>query len=326
MKPVVTLSLGGAVLLVVSALCPTQAFAQVPARFYWHTLSGGNAVPVVVNSISGNTNPFDPAHVPSPDAEVDATLLLSGYAHTFTLFDRSAMGALIVPMGRLSGEVSGAGGTVKQSAGGFGDPMVEFNLNLVGPKAQKSIPDVLRYEPGFTIDLLADLAVPIGEYNNTQSLNIGQNRWYGRIGAPILFQLGSWVPGRRTTIEFLPAVWFFGPNDDYVGSTLKTDPMFQVDAHVTRDLAEHLWASFDVAWYTGGQAEVDGAEGEKLNNLGLGFTLGYTINENLGLTVGYKSTVNDRAPEDLRMNGFMVSLVYGWHPIIEGMKRLKSGE
>ena len=95
--------------------------------------------------------------------------------------------------------------------------MFEFNLNLVGPKAQKNIPDVLRYQPGFTIDLLADLAVPIGEYNNSQSLNLGQNRWYGRVGAPILFQLGSWVPGRRTTLEFLPAVWFFGPNNDYVG-------------------------------------------------------------------------------------------------------------
>jgi hypothetical protein len=34
--------------------------------------------------------------------------------------------------------------------------------------------------------------------------------------------------------------------------------------------------------------------------------------------------VNDRAPEDLRMNGFVVSLVYGWHPIAEGMKRLKA--
>jgi hypothetical protein len=324
MKPVVTLSLGGAVLLAISTLCPSQAFAQVPARFYWKTLSGGNAVPVVVNSIGGNTNPFDPAHAPAPDAEVNATLLLSGYAHTFTLFDRSAMGALIVPMGHLSGDVTGSGTTLKQSAAGFGDPMFEFNLNLVGPKAQKNIPDVLRYEPGFTIDLLADLAVPIGEYDNSQPLNLGQNRWYGRIGAPILFQLGPWVPGRRTTLEFLPAVWFFGPNNDYVGKTLKTDPMFQVDAHVTRDLAEHLWTSFDAAWYTGGQASVDGVAGEKLNNLGLGFTLGYTLNDNLGLTVGYKSTVNDRAPQDLRMDGFMVSLVYGWHPIVEGMRRLKA--
>jgi hypothetical protein len=321
---VVRLALASA--LALGALAAPPASAQVPARFYWHTLSGGNAVPVIVNSISGNTNPFDPAHVVAPDAEIDATLLLSGYARTFTWFDRSAMWAVLLPMGRLSNDVTGSGTTLKQSATGFGDPMVEFNLNLVGPKAQKSIPDVLRYQPGFTIDLLADLAVPIGEYDNGQSLNIGQNRWYGRVGAPILVQLGPWVPGRRTTLEFLPAVWFFGANDDYVGKTLKTDPTFQLDAHVTRDLAQNLWTAFDLVWYTGGQASIDGVEGEKLNNLGLGFTLGYTINDNLGLTVGYKSTVNDRAPDDLRMDGFMVSLVFGWHPIVEGMKRLKGGE
>lgn len=52
--------------------------------------------------------------------------------------------------------------------------------------------------------------------------------------------------------------------------------------------------------------------------------LGYTVNENLNLTPGYKSTVNDSAPTDLRMDGFMVTLVFGWHPIVEGMRRLKS--
>jgi len=36
--------------------------------------------------------------------------------------------------------------------------------------------------------------------------------------------------------------------------------------------------------------------------------------------------VNDSAPGDLRMDGFMLTLVYGWHPIIEGSRRLKSGE
>ena len=57
--------------------------------------------------------------------------------------------------------------------------------------------------------------------------------------------------------------------------------------------------------------------------LGLGLTLGYSINDNLNLTFGYKSTVNDKAPEDLRMDGFMVSLVFGWHPLVEGVKRLQ---
>jgi outer membrane protein assembly factor BamA len=92
---------------------------------------------------------------------------------------------------------------------------------------------------------------------------------------------------------------------------------------LTRDLTEHFWAALDGAWYYGGASSVDGVAGEKLNNLGFGLTLGYGINENLNLTISYKSTVNDSAPQDLRLSGTMVTLVYGWHPIIEGSKRLQ---
>jgi len=323
MKPVAWLQLVFATMLATGMLCPPQALAQVPARFYWKTLSGANAVPLIVESISGNTNPFDPAHTVTPGAHFEATLALPGYARTFSLFDRAAMAAILLPMGRISGDVTVAGRTFNQSADGFGDPTLEFNINVLGPKAQKNIPDVLRYEPGFSVDLLADLMVPIGEYDSSQPLNIGQNRWYGRLGMPIIWQLGPWVPGRRTTLEFLPAVWLFGNNDNFVGQTLKTDPMFQVDAHLTRDFTETFWGALDAAWYTGGQASINGIQGEKLNNLGVGLTLGYQMNENLNLTFGYMSTLNDNAPDDLRMNKFMVTLVYGWHPLVEGMQRLK---
>jgi hypothetical protein len=313
-----------ATMLAIGALCPQQTLAQVPARFYWDTLSGANAVPLIVNSMSGNTNPFDPSHTVTPGASFDAILALGGYARTFSLFDRAAMAAVLLPMGRISGDVTVAGKTSNQSASGFGDPMLEFKINVLGPPAQKNIPDVLRYEPGFSVNLLADLAFPIGEYDSDQPLNLGQNRWYGRLGAPIIWQLGPWVPGKRTTLEFLPAVWLFGDNSDYVGGqTLKTDPLFQLDAHLTRDFTEQFWGSLDAAWYTGGKASINGVPGEKLNNVGLGFTLGYSVNDNLALTAGYMSTINDSAPGDLKMDKFVVSLVFGWHPLVEGMRRLK---
>jgi len=47
--------------LAMAAQCPQQGAGSDAARFYWKTLSDGNAVPLIVNSISGNTNPFDPA-------------------------------------------------------------------------------------------------------------------------------------------------------------------------------------------------------------------------------------------------------------------------
>jgi hypothetical protein len=306
------------------ALCPPQALAQVPARSYWKSLSGGNAVLLINQSVSGNTNPFDPSHTVTPGANFEATMAMAGYLHAFTLLDRSATAAVILPMGRISGEVTSGLISAIQSTNGFGDPMLEFNINLLGPRAQKNIPDALRYEPGLSVDFLADLALPAGDYNSSQQLNIGQNRWYGRLGAPVIWQLGAWVPGRRTTLEFLPAVWLFGTNDDYVGQTLKTDPLFQLDAHLTRDFTERAWGSLDLAWYSGGQSSINGVAGKKLDNLGFGLTLGYQINENLNLTFGYKSTLNDEAPDDLRMDNFMVTLVFGWHPLLEGARRLHS--
>jgi hypothetical protein len=326
MKPVAWLRLIVATVLTAGLLCPPQAGAQVPARFYWKSLSGGTGVPLIFESLSGNTNPFDPAQTVTPGANIEATMALAGYARTFPLFSRSAMAAVILPMGRISGDVSAAGRDFNQSTKGFGDPMLELDVNLIGPKAQLGIPDILRYEPGFSVDLLADLAVPIGEYDSDQPLNIGQNRWYGRVGLPVVWQLGAWVPGRRTTVELLPAVWLFGDNTDYVGKTMSTDPMFQLDAHLSRDLTERFWVALDGTWYTGGQATIGGVDGEKLNNVGVGLTFGYQVNDNLNLTFGYKSTVSDDDPTDLRMDVFMVTLVYAWHPVIEGIKRLKSGE
>jgi hypothetical protein len=319
---IVLLALASA--LALGLLCPPQAQAQ--ARFYWKSLAGGNAVPLIVESMSGNTNPFDAAHTVTPGANFAGTVAMAGYARTFSLFDRGAMAAVILPMGRVSGDVTVGTVTTGQSTAGFGDPMVEFDIAVLGPMAQTSLPDLLRYEPGISVDLLADLALPIGEYDNESPLNLGQNRWYGRLGAPIVAQLGPWVPGRRTTLEFIPAVWLFGPNDDYVGQKLETDPLFQLEAHLTRDFTQRFWGSLDGAWYTGGQSSVDGVAGKKLDNLGVGLTLGNQINDHLLLTFCYKSTVNDEAPDDLRMDVFSVMLITGWHPVIEGLGRLNGGE
>jgi hypothetical protein len=304
----------------------TPAFAQIPARFYWKTLSGANAVPLIYMPMNGNANPFDPAHAVLAGGRVEAITAPVGYARTLVVFDRAAMAAILVPMGRISSEVTVLSSTFNEEASGFGDPLAEFVINVIGKAPIRTLPDLFRYEPGFSLDLLVDLAFPAGEYDSEEPLNLGQNRWYGRVGAPIVWQLGPWVPGKRTTLEFLPSLWLFGSNDDYLGRTLETDPKVQVEGHLTRDLASGLWASLDGTWVAGGKSSVDGVEGEELNNLGLGYTLGYHINDNLQVTFGYMSTVNDSDPEDLKLDGFRVSAVYGWHPLVEGIKRLEGGE
>jgi len=155
----------------------------------------------------------------------------------------------------------------------FGDPMLEFKINVLGPPAQKNIPDLLRYEPGFSVNLLADLAFPIGEYDNDQPLNLGRTAGMGAWARP---SSGSsargcgpphdpGIPARRVV---------FRKQRRLCRQTKKTDPMFQVDAHLTRDFTERFWGSLDAAWYYGGKSSINGVAGEKLNNLGVGLTLG----------------------------------------------------
>jgi hypothetical protein len=102
--------------------------------------------------------------------------------------------------------------------------------------------------------------------------------------------------------------------------------MYQVEGHLTRDFMARMWGSLDFIWYSGAQATIDGVEGDKMNNSGIGGTLGYHVNDNMQLTIAYVSSINDKATEDLKMDTFRVTLIYGWHNLIEGMHRLKGAE
>ena len=304
---------------------PLSAFAQTPPRFYWKDLVGVEAIPVIQMDMSGNSNPLDPSHTVAPGSSFDAKVVVAGYARSFTAFDNAAMVAVLLPMGRVSAEASLGGKDFDESARGFGDPTVEFVVNLVGPDPIMNIPDALRYEPGFSLDLLIDVIPPIGEYDNDQLVNLGQNRWMGRVATPIVWQLGDWVPGRRTTLELLPSIWLFDDNDDFLGNELSTDAKYQLEAHLTRDFHQDLWGSFDMNWVKGAESTIDGVEGDEIDMVGLGFTLGYHINSNIQFTAGYMSSIDDSDPGDLSMDIFRLSLVFGWHPLVEGMKRLEGG-
>lgn len=314
------------VAVVLGMFSSMAANAQVPPRFYWKTLQGTNAVPVIAMSGSGNSNPLDPSNMFDPSANLNADIAIAGYAKMFPVGNKAAMVAVLMPMGRIEGDFLAGGSLARESSSGFGDPMVEFNMNLIGPPPIMNLPDMLRYEPGFSLDLVVDVAFPLGQYDNTQSLNLGQNRWYGRIGTPMIWQLGPWIPDSRTTLEIFPSVWLFGDNDDFVGQNLSSDPTFELEAHLTRNFTSKFWGSVDATYTTSGDATIAGATTSGSDMTLAGFTLGYQLNDSMQLTIGYKSTLNnDSGSSDPHMSTFMISFTTGWHRLLEGASRLHSG-
>jgi hypothetical protein len=310
----------------IMAVSPQSLLAQGDGpRTHWkEMLTDTNIVNLTYLHASGNVNPLDPSYslLLGVDADFTADLALVGYSRSFSLFDRTAVASALWPVGELQADTTTLMTTTSESARGFGDPILQLDVNLIGAPAMRGIPDLMRYEPKFTLDFVANLAMPIGEYDGGSSANIGQNRWYGRVGLPMMYNLGEWVPGRRTTLEFLPAVWFFGDNDDFLGQNAENDPLIQLEGHLTRDFTEKFWGSLDAIYYAGGESTIGALTTTELDDLAVGFTFGWQVNDNLMLTAGYTVTTDD-GMDAMDLGVFRVNLVTGWHKLLEGMERLQ---
>ncbi|HAH03602.1 transporter [Vibrio splendidus] len=322
----------------------------LPPRFYERTLLGVEAIPILGISFDGNINPFDPtlgdngnAHLPQPgidDIHLEGTMALAGYSISFPISDRSARISYLQPVGNMNvtatGQVTSGGQTVSNvpiqyySTNGIGDPFFEFTIGLIGSPALDELPKAIRYQPGFQMDLLVDLSVPLGEYDSDQAINMGTNRLWGRVGFPMMYQLGDvWAPSKRASLELLPAVTWYGDNDDmYGGGSQSTDLGYSLGAHLTYDLSQHVWVSLDYSYVKSGdytnsgnvQVSNNGSfEGQDFSSVG--FTVATDLTRNLNASLGYQTTINDGGAGEAQMSTFSFNLVYYWADILDGLDR-----
>ncbi len=315
-------------------LCGTASAQDDGARAYWKFMDGANVVAfqyLVFDGDSFGSQAFDPIHYIYPESEVQANLFILMYARHFTLFNRTAIFGASLLGGNLDVESFesplgvGPGEGFKQAAHGFGDPGAQLTLNLFGAPALQSFYAVTKYEPKAVLDISVMGSVPIGEYDADKVVNIGLNRWWTRIALPFTYHIGPYVPGYRTSVEFVPSVILFGSNDDFVGRKLDNDRLYQLEAHLTRDFssfANPFFGSIDFLYRHGALAKIDGIEvGEKIDLLSVGFTLDYAVTDNVGLRVSYHSLVGG----DTEFEGdmFRIAVNFGWHALVENMKKLE---
>jgi hypothetical protein len=211
-----------------------------------------------------------------------------------------------------------------QSSAGFSDPNTQLTVNLFGTPPLKSNVDLLNYEPTWTADLAGLVAFPIGAYEGDRLVNIGQNRWYGRLALPLKYHFGVFAPGRMSSIEVTPSVWLFGENDDFLGQKLENDPIWSVEAHLTHDFTTTFYGSVDMLYQNGFQSRVDGnIVGEKLEIGTIGFTLNYQVSDNAGIRTSFNSNVF--GDDDLNTFALRLQFSYAWNASSENAKRLQHG-
>jgi hypothetical protein len=286
---------------------------------------------------ASDTQQFDPSQFIYPNADTEANVMIANYARHLTLFNRASSFAVNIAGGSADLDVNTSlipsqflppgiapGTTFSQSTSGFADPSVQLDVNLFGTSQLKSTVDLVNYEPKWTLDAAVLLAFPIGEYDDDKLVNMGLNRWYGRVAFPFKYHFRVFSPGYMTSLEITPSVWLFAENDDFVGQKLENDPMWQLEAHLTHDFTRSFFGSLDLLYRGGFQSEINGVEvGDDLNIGNLGFTLNYQATDNLTIRTSYSSNVF--GDDDLDNSIIRIQVAYSWHRLMENMKKLKSG-
>jgi hypothetical protein len=309
------------------------------ARAYWKGWDGINGFSfqnLNLNLQASDSLQFAPGQYVYPNADIEGSIFIANYVRHLTLFNRPSSFLLNVSGGSIDADFNAQvsldflppgktpGIAFSQSSTGFADPSAQLAVNLYGAPPLKKNYDLIDYEPTLLLDAAVMLALPVGEYEDDKLVNLGLNRWYGRIAFPITYHFGVFSPGYRKSLELIPSVWLFGENDDFMGQKLENDPLWQIEAHLTNDFTPTFWGSLDVLYRGGFQSEINGLEvGEELEIGNLGITLNYEVNDNLSIKTGFSSNVFG----DNALDSSMVRLqfVYGWHRDFENIKKLQRG-
>ena len=309
------------------------------ARAYWKGRDGTNVISfqyLNLNMQASDAQQFDPGQYIYPNSDAQANIMIASWARHMTLFNRASSVSVNIAGGSVDLDVNAGlppqflppgvapGSSFRQSASGYADPSVQLDVNLFGTPRLKGTADLLNYEPTWTLDAAVMLALPVGEYDDDKLVNMGLNRWYGRIAFPIKYHFGAFAPGYMSSFELTPSVWLFAENDDFVGQKLENDPMWQLEAHLTHDFTRSFFGSLDLLYRGGFQSEINGVEvGDEVDVGNLGFTLNFQATNNLTIRTSYSSNVF--GDDDLDNSIIRIQFVYAWHRLMENMKKLQQG-
>jgi hypothetical protein len=329
------------IMAIIFSISGTARAVDDGARAYWKGRDGTNVFSLQylnLNMQASDTQQFDPAHFIYPNADTEADVLIASYARHMTLFNRASTFSANIVGGSVDVDVNSGAvppqflpastastSAFKQSASGYGDPSIQLDVNLFGTSPLKSTVDLLNYEPTSTFDIAMMLAMPLGEYDSDKLVNMGLNRWYGRIAFPYTYHFGTFSRGYMSSLELTPSVWLFADNDDFLGQNLKNDPLMQFEAHLTHDFTRNFFGSLDLLYRNGFESEINGVGvGEELDIGDLGFTLNAQVTDNVAIRGSFSSNVF--GDDDLDTSMIRLQLVYGWNPTSENQKKLTHGE
>jgi hypothetical protein len=231
----------------------THASAQeIEPRSYANLPVGLNiAVTGAVHSSGGLST--DPS-VPLDDAHLKIDGAVLAYVRSLDMWGNSGRIDAIIPYARLRGTAALAGQQFERHIEGLADPRVRAAINFYGAPAL-GMREFAAHRPNLVIGASVQLSLPLGQYDDSRVVNLGNNRFALKTEVGMSKTMGPWI------VDVATAVNVYGRNGDYLGGQVRQQaPIYAIQSNVTRNFDGGVWAALGYTYYRGGRTTVSGVE------------------------------------------------------------------
>jgi len=247
---------------------------------------------------------FDP-ELSIADAKFHSHTGALAYVRTLDVLGKSAKFDVILPYSFFSAKALVDGQPREREMSGLGDPRFRFSINLFGAPAL-SAKEFANYKQDLIVGVSLQVSAPLGQYDDSKLLNLGNNRWSFRPELGISKAWGPW------TAEFAPSAFYFTDNTDFFnGRTFAQAPIYFVRGHIIYNFASGAWVSLDGSYITGGRTTVNGVRGDnEQTNTRAGLTLALPVDRQNSVKFSASTGISTRTGSEFSALG--VAWQYRW--------------
>jgi len=247
---------------------------------------------------------FDP-ELSVADAQFHSHTGALAYVRTLDVLGKSAKFDAILPYSSFSAKALVDGQPKDREMSGLGDPRFRFSINLFGAPAL-SAKQFANYKQDLIVGVSLQVSAPLGQYEDSKLLNLGNNRWSFRPEMGISKTWGSW------TAEFAPSVFYFTHNTDFFnGRTFAQAPIYFLRGHLIHNFESGIWVSLDGSYIAGGRTTINGVQGDnEQTNTRAGLTVGLPVDRQNSIKFNFSTGITTRTGSEF--STFGVAWQYRW--------------
>jgi hypothetical protein len=247
---------------------------------------------------------FDP-DLSVADANFHSKTGLLAYVRSFDFAGQSAKFDVIMPASSFVAWGFVDGQPREREMTGLGDPRFRVSVNLIGAPAM-SVKDFANYRQDLIVGVSLQVSAPLGQYDGSKLLNLGNNRWSFKPELGISKAVGPW------TFELAPSVTFFSDNTDFFGGNdFAQAPFYAVQGHILYTFQSGAWFALDGVYFSGGRTSLNGVKSDnEQRNTRAGFTVALPIDRQNSLKFSASTGITTRTGSEFTAVG--VAWQYRW--------------